>query len=130
MGLIESNVKKERIYRHGGREVLRVSAANVKGECAAAQHTAALVETLAAYAERVLLPRAVEVLDLAVKNGKGYAFFTYRYGIDVRETRMARGTRITLYATLDTGASCEERTLCMYWTRDGAWQIKKHHPVG
>ncbi len=127
MTFFENIQKKEQLWRHGGREVLRVMAAHVTGSSAAAQHTQALVKELVAYADRELLPRASRALDAAAANGTGYAFRAYRYRIHVVERRVSRGVSVILTATLDAGDTHEERTLEMLWTQDGAWQKKGRH---
>lgn len=127
MAFFESTHKKERLYRHGGREVLRVTSTHVTGGSAAAGHTQALVTALISYAERVLLPRASEALDRAMANGKGYAFRVHRYCIDVSETRSARGVRISLRTVLDADGVLTERVMETLWTQDGAWQKGKRH---
>lgn len=127
MVLFESTQKSTQLFRHGGREVLRVTATHVAGESAAVKHTQALVSALVSYAERVLLPRAYNALDREMARGAGYTFRAYRYRIDAAEARAARGVRITLRATLEAGDAHEERVLDMLWTQDGAWQKKERH---
>ncbi len=127
MTLFESIEKRGQLYRHGGREVLRVAATHVTGKSAAAQHTEALVLALITYAEQTLLPCACQALDLALANGSGYAFHSHQYHINVVEKRVAHGVMITLAAALQTSDAYEERTLIMYWTQDGTWQKRRHH---
>ena len=130
MALLEKTRKTERIYRHGGREVLRVIATHVQGESAAARHVEALVTALEAYALRELLPRAATALEGAVSSGTAYAFSTHRYRIDVREGKGVRAVTILLTVTLEAEGARELRELCTYWTSDGAWQKRgRHHRV-
>lgn len=127
MTLFDKAEKREQLYRHGGREVLRIGATHVTGKSAAAQHTEALVLALIAYAEQTILPRACYALDNAMKSGTGYAFRAYRYCINVEERRTSRDVIITLTTLLDAQGAQDEHLLAMCWTRDGTWQKRRHH---
>ena len=127
MAFFEKVQAKERIYRHGGREVLRVSVMHVVGESYAAKHTEKLVDTLAAYAECVLFLRAKEALETALANGTAYGFFAHRYRVLVSETHTTRYGIVRLSATLEAQGEKSEHMLDTYWTHDGAWQKRRHH---
>ena len=127
MAFFEQVQTKERIYRHGGREVLRVSVMHVVGESCAAKHTENLVTTLAAYAEHVLFPRAKDALETALTNGTAYEFSAHRYRVLASEKHNARYGLVRLSTTLEAQGERSERMLDMYWTQDGVWQKRRHH---
>lgn len=127
MALLGESKETVRVLRYGGREVLRVLLPIFAGDSAAAEHMAALVSALEEYALRVLLPDARHALDIAVANGKGYAFLPYRYCVNVLEAHTGRGVIMTLVTTLDAQGAYNERKLITYWTKDGAWQKRGHH---
>lgn len=124
MAFFERIEKKETLYRHGGREVLRVCVDVPVGESAVAAHMRALGEALAAYAVREILPVAKGELDAAVRAFKGHTFSKHRYVVHIQLSRH----RVTLCATHMRAAEIiSERVLQTYWTQDGAWQKRRYH---
>jgi hypothetical protein len=126
MAFFERIEKKETLYRHGGREVLRVCVDVPVGESAVATHMRAIGELLAAYAAREILPVVKETLDAAMRAGEGYAFSPQRYVVRIEVVKRC----VTVYATHTCGAQLlSERVLQTHWTQSGAWQTKRHHRV-
>ena len=98
--------RKQRRWRHGGREVLCFQSELPDGESGAALHLACLSQRLCDYAERELVPLAAAALEEAVLAGRGYAFtpFTVRLFAQIRPLRGA--LCITLTLVEKRGARC------------------------
>ena len=127
MALLLECKETVRVFRYGGREVLRVFLQAPVGESAAARHMASLIDALEEYASKVLFPEACRALDVATKNGCGYAFFSHRYRINVSETSSPRGVTLVLETALDAQGGRSEHRLVTLWTKDGAFQKRRHH---
>ena len=127
MSFLSERKETVRVFRHGGREVLRVFVPTLVGESAAVKHMSSLVVALEEYAERVLLPKACHALDVATKSGCGYAFLPHRYRINLREEDSIRGVMLVLETILDAQGERDERRLVSCWTKDGAFQKRRHH---
>lgn len=124
--VIFSCEEKEKRWRHGGREVLRLQSVLPVGESAAAAHFARVGEELCAYAQRVLLPDAARALEEAVRAGRGYAFTPSTVRLLAKIRPLTGAVCITLSLTVAQGGElCRGEELDTYWSKDGELQLKR-----
>lgn len=106
-------------FLHGGRVALSLAVSEPCGQSVAAVHTRAAVQKLCDFAERVLLPRAVQELEACIREGRGYAFVPHRYRIRVEAAPQGARWCVTVQTVYRAGKHARrERTLCMYWSAD------------
>ncbi|MBQ3483163.1 MAG: hypothetical protein IJA78_03210 [Clostridia bacterium] len=124
MTIFEKSETALHSLRHGGIEVLRVSVRYPLGESAAETHVRALCRALEHYAEKTLRPRAAAELEEAVRAGRGFSFIHHAYEISFSAVSRGRTLTVCVTAALTAGEAQKKETLCMRWTRDGAFQLR------
>ncbi len=125
-GILTETEHQRQAFRHGGREVLRISATLPCGDSLAARHVRALYKALCEFAERELLVRAASELECCAGEGRGYAFVAYSLQISFKITPVKRRFLLELAATYARGREVLfHRTLPMLWSADGEIQYKR-----
>ena len=117
-----SVTERRLVYRHGGREALRVLYPAISGNGASVAPLEAAVQALCRFAARHLLPRAAQAMEAVVANGTGHLFVPLCYRIRLREQAGGRGHRVLLEAALWQGEAClSQRCVRLVWSADGAF---------
>jgi hypothetical protein len=117
-----SVTERRMVYRHGGREALRVLYPAISGDGAVAASLEGAVQALCRFAARKLLPQAAQAMEAAVGNGTGHLFVPLCYRIRLCEPKGGRGCRVLLEAALWQGEACLScRRVWLFWGADGAF---------
>ena len=123
--LLDECERLERRFSHRGRAVLVLSAALPTGQSAAALQLRAVTEALCAFAERTLLPRAIEELNACIGAGRGYAFVPHRYRIRVFEACEGKRCLLTVEAEYRAGRAAPiRRVQRALWDAAGRFQLR------
>ena len=115
------------VLRHGGNEVLLLTYPTLTGSTPAARHTAALIETLTAYARKNPLSHAAKSLKAAAAAGRLFNFKRHTYNISLSSKATQKHLHLTLSARFCAGEEVlSENTLHMLWDKEETLQYRAH----
>lgn len=115
--------RQQRAVRRGGGEVLLLLLPVVTGDTPAAKHTAAIIEALAAHAEKAPTDMAAAALSKAIRERRLVSFSRYRYEVSLQETHHKRGYIFTLSVRLcDQTHTFFSHALSMTWNESQTLQ--------
>ena len=119
MELFSKTRVQERFFSHGGVRVLRLTLLTPTGESPAERHVRAVEQGLVDFVEREVLPAWIARLEEAVRAGRSFAFRAGQCDIRFAVHTRARSVAVDVIFDCDEG---DERSMRMFWTRDGKWQ--------